>query len=99
MACSVSRVTLADCLLKMNRYLALDLGAESGRAMLGTLHNDRLELEELHRFPNTPVRLPTGLYWDTLRLFHEIRHALAVCGRQRQGPPARPFLLTPRVDF
>src|SRR5260370_3616444 len=83
MACSVSRVTLADCLLKMNRYLALDLGAESGRAMLGTLHNARLELEELHRFPNTPVRLPTGLYWDTLRLFHEIRHALAVCGRQR----------------
>jgi rhamnulokinase len=65
------------------RFLAIDLGAESGRAMLGTLADGRLTLEELHRFPNTPVRLPTGLYWDTLRLFHEIRHALGVCGRER----------------
>ncbi len=31
-----------------------------------------VELTELHRFANTPVQLPTGLYWDTLRLFHEI---------------------------
>jgi rhamnulokinase len=53
-------------------YLALDLGAESGRAMLATLADHKIHLEELHRFPNTPVRLPTGLYWDTLRLFHEI---------------------------
>jgi rhamnulokinase len=68
----------------MNRFLAIDLGAESGRAMLGTLEGGKLALEELHRFPNVPVRLPTGLYWDTLRLFHEIRHALAICGRQRK---------------
>ncbi len=68
----------------MNRFLAIDLGAETGRAMLGTLESGRLALEELHRFPNTPVRLPTGLYWDTLRLFHEIRHALLICGRERK---------------
>src|SRR5260370_28630596 len=68
----------------MNRFLAIDLGAESGRAILGTLENGRLTLEELHRFQNTPVRLPTGLYWDTLRLFHEIRHALAICGQERK---------------
>jgi rhamnulokinase len=67
-----------------HKFLAIDLGAESGRAVLGTLENGRLALEELHRFPNTPVRLPTGLYWDTLRLFHEIRHALAICGRERK---------------
>lgn len=53
------------------RYLAIDLGAESGRAMLANLKNRKLELHELHRFANTPVRLPTGLYWDTLRIFHE----------------------------
>ena len=53
-------------------YLALDLGAESGRAMLAHLAGGKVELAELHRFANTPVRLPTGLYWDTLRLFHEI---------------------------
>jgi len=68
----------------MNRFLAIDLGAESGRAILGTLDAGKLTLEELHRFPNTPVRLPTGLYWDVLRLFHEIRHALSICGRERK---------------
>jgi rhamnulokinase len=68
----------------MNRFLAIDLGAESGRAMLGSLEDGRLALEELHRFPNTPVRVPTGLYWDTLRLFQEIRHSLAICGRERK---------------
>jgi rhamnulokinase len=68
----------------MNRFLAIDLGAESGRAILGTLDAGQLTLEELHRFPNTPVRLPTGLYWDVLRLFHEIRHALSICGRERK---------------
>jgi rhamnulokinase len=68
----------------MSRFLAIDLGAETGRAILGTLEGGRLTLEELHRFPNTPVRLPTGLYWDTLRLFHEIRHALLICGRERK---------------
>jgi rhamnulokinase len=68
----------------MKRFLAIDLGAESGRAMLGTLEGGHLTLEELHRFPNTPVRLPAGLYWDTLRLFHEIRQALQICGRERK---------------
>lgn len=53
-------------------YLALDLGAESGRAMLARVEQGKLELSELHRFANTPVQLPTGLYWDTLRLIHEI---------------------------
>ncbi|MBV8864590.1 MAG: rhamnulokinase [Acidobacteriaceae bacterium] len=53
------------------RYLALDLGAESGRAILAHLAQHRVELTEVHRFPNVPVRLPSGLYWDTLRLFHE----------------------------
>jgi rhamnulokinase len=68
----------------MNRFLGIDLGAESGRAMLGILDGGMLSLEELHRFPNTPVQLPTGLYWDTLRLFQEIRHSLAICGRERK---------------
>ncbi len=68
----------------MKHYLAFDLGAESGRAMLGSISEHALELEELHRFPNVPVRLPTGLYWDTLRLFHEIRRGLAIAGRERK---------------
>ncbi|MBV9155010.1 MAG: rhamnulokinase, partial [Acidobacteriaceae bacterium] len=63
------------------RYLALDLGAESGRAILAQLDENRVELSELHRFPNTPVQLPTGLYWDTLRLFHEICEGIRAAGK------------------
>jgi len=68
----------------MSRYLAFDLGAESGRAMLGSLEGGRLTLEELHRFPNTPVTVFSSIYWDTLRLWHEMQHALALAGRERK---------------
>lgn len=67
----------------MSHYLALDLGAESGRAILGSLSAGKLALEELHRFSNQPVRLPDGLYWDSFRLFHEIREGLRIAGRNR----------------
>ncbi len=66
----------------MNRhYLALDLGAESGRAMLGELGGGVIKLHELHRFANIPVQLPTGLYWDSLRLFHEICEGIRIASR------------------
>ncbi|MCP5110395.1 MAG: rhamnulokinase [bacterium] len=68
----------------MNHFLALDLGAESGRAIRGSIADGKLELEELHRFQNTPVRIPTGLYWDTFRLWHEILAGMAVAGRERK---------------
>jgi rhamnulokinase len=63
------------------RFLALDLGAESGRAILAELARGRIELHELHRFANTPVQLPSGLYWDTLRLFHEICEGIRIAAR------------------
>jgi rhamnulokinase len=69
----------------MNRsYLALDIGAESGRAILATLAAHKLELKELHRFPNLPVRLPTGLYWDTLGLFREMCTGLREAAKQTE---------------
>lgn len=68
----------------MKHYLAIDLGAESGRAMLGTIDGGKLVLEELHRFANTPVRVPTGLHWDTFRLFHEMLEGLRIAGRERK---------------
>ena len=55
-----------------SRYVAVDLGAESGRVMVGTLLDGRLVLDEVHRFANIPVRTPDGLHWDVLRLYHEI---------------------------
>ncbi len=72
------------CGYSMSRYLAFDLGAESGRATLGTLEGQKLTLEELHRFPNTPVRVFSALFWDTLRLWQEIRDGLSVAGRERR---------------
>ncbi len=58
------------------KYLAIDLGADSGRAMLGSLSSERLRLEEIHRFPNQPVMVRGTLYWDVLRLWHEIQTGL-----------------------
>ncbi len=70
------------------QYIAIDLGAESGRVILGAVERGRLQLEDLHRFHNQPVRLPTGLYWDTLRLWHEIVQGLTIAGRERKLRPA-----------
>jgi rhamnulokinase len=57
-------------------YLALDLGAESGRGLLGRFDGHCLELEEIHRFANTPVKMLDTLYWDLPWLFREIKVAL-----------------------
>jgi rhamnulokinase len=62
-------------------FLAVDLGAESGRAVLGRFDGERIALAELHRFPNGPVRLPSGLHWDVLRIWSEIQHGLALAGK------------------
>jgi rhamnulokinase len=80
-------------------YVAVDLGAESGRVILGVLAAERLQLEPLHRFLNEPVRLPTGLYWDTLRLWHEILTGLGIAGRERKLAVAGIGVDTWGVDF
>ncbi len=72
-------------MLKTLSILALDLGAESGRAMLGRFDGQRLRLTEIHRFPNGPVHLPDGLHWDVLRLWSEIRHGLALALREHKA--------------
>jgi rhamnulokinase len=59
------------------RVAAVDLGAESGRVMTGSLHGDRIELQDTHRFANTPLRSPEGLHWNLSRLFAEIAGGLA----------------------
>ena len=55
----------------MPDYGAIDLGATSGRVFAGALRDGRVELRELHRFENRPVRLPGGLHWNLLTLFAE----------------------------
>lgn len=58
-------------------YLAFDLGAESGRAIVGTFRGGVLGLDEICRFANEPVRSNGRLQWDVLRLWLEIQRGLA----------------------
>jgi len=60
----------------MNQFLAFDLGAESGRAMLGRLRAGVLDLTEVYRFANEPVREHQSLHWDLLRLWLEMQRAM-----------------------
>ncbi len=64
------------------KLLAFDLGAESGRAILGHFDGEHLALEEMHRFANSPVRLFDRLYWNPLGLFAEMKKGLGLCARQ-----------------
>ena len=58
------------------RFAAIDLGASSGRVVVGTVGDGILELDEVHRFWNGPVRLPEGYRWDVLHLWREILEGL-----------------------
>ena len=59
--------------MKRHNYLALDIGAESGRAILGTLENKFLTLTETHRFPNLPIQINNTLHWDVAQIWSEIK--------------------------
>ena len=72
--------------LKDSTVLAFDLGATSGRAILGRLGGGNLELREIHRFPNEPVRYNGELHWDMPRLWREVQAGLHAASRG--GPVA-----------
>ena len=57
----------------MKRILSFDFGASSGRAMLATLNNGKIEMKEIHRFSNDTGIVRGTMYWDVLRLFFEIK--------------------------
>ena len=69
---------------RTKKYAALDLGAESGRTVIGSFNGSKLSLDVAHRFANDPVKLPNGLHWNALRQFSEIKigigHAVAQAG-------------------
>ncbi len=63
-------------------YLAIDLGAESGRVMAGLWNGKTVRLDEIHRFPNGPVCVGDSLRWDVLRLWAEIQNGLALAAKK-----------------
>ncbi len=66
-----------------HKFLAIDLGAESGRGIVVTLKDHVAGMEEIHRWPNRPVRMGGTLYWDFPYLFAEVLASLRICAEQR----------------
>ncbi|MFJ5273345.1 rhamnulokinase family protein [Streptomyces sp. NPDC088358] len=62
-------------------FAAVDLGASSGRVMVGRVGPEALDLTEAHRFPNRPVRVPEGLRWDVLALYAGVLDGLRAAGQ------------------
>ena len=66
--------------MSVKSFAAVDLGASSGRVMLGRVGADALDLVEAHRFPNQPVRVGSTLHWDVLSLYQGVLDGLRAVG-------------------
>ena len=76
------------------QFAAADLGASSGRVVVGRVGPDQLELTDVHRFANNPVRLPTGYHWDILDLYRNV-----LDGLRKAGPVASIGIDSWAVDY
>ncbi|MBQ0124993.1 MAG: rhamnulokinase, partial [Clostridiales bacterium] len=65
--------------MKNIKMLAIDLGASSGRGIVGSFDGNKITLSENHRFPNEPVMAAGQFTWDILRIYHEIKNSLRKC--------------------
>ncbi len=72
--------------MSVSRHLAIDLGAESGRAVVGILDGDRLSIIEGHRFPNEPLRLFGHLHWNLYALLEEVKKSMRLAGSEGPAP-------------
>jgi rhamnulokinase len=75
-------------MVNRKKLLAIDLGAESGRAVLGLFDGQRLDLEVVHRFANGPVRTLDSMHWDVLRLYGEMLLAMRRTAAEHGGADA-----------
>src|SRR5262245_21920644 len=64
------------------KILAFDLGAESGRGLLGRFDGRKLSLDVLHRFSNGPVQTLDTLHWDVLRLYGKMQVGMRKAAEQ-----------------
>jgi rhamnulokinase len=85
--------------MKTQCYLAIDIGAESGRVIAGLWNGRKIKLEEIHRFANGAVSLGATIRWDILRLWSEIQHGLALAGSKYKGQIVSVGADTWGVDF
>lgn len=82
-----------------SHFVAFDLGAESGRTILGTLQDQRLSMQELSRFPNGMINVLGHLHWDVFRLFEEMKKGLQLCASESINKPESISVDTWGVDF
>ncbi len=82
-----------------NHFLAFDLGASSGRAILGTIENSRLHLTETHRFTNQMQRINGHYFWNIFSLFQELKTGLTKCIHEFGIQPESIAVDTWGVDF
>ncbi|MHA1569549.1 MAG: rhamnulokinase [Alphaproteobacteria bacterium] len=80
-------------------HLAFDLGAGSGRVLLGLLQDDRLTVRELYRFPNEMLPIREHLHWDLFGLFKQIKEGLRLCAHEIDISPTSVGVDTWGVDF
>ncbi|AKJ64743.1 rhamnulokinase [Kiritimatiella glycovorans] len=80
-------------------YLALDIGASSGRALIGRYDGSKLSLEEVHRFDNGPHRVLDTLHWDVLAIFDHIKLGIRAGAAQTSGELVSMGVDTWGVDF
>lgn len=69
-----------------HQLFALDLGATSGRSIIGTLEGGKLELQELTRFPNTIIRVQNKCYWDIYTLYEALKEGLCAAASKELKP-------------
>lgn len=82
-----------------NSYLAIDIGAESGRLILGTIVNERLSLKEIHRFPNGMLSILGKYHWNIGQLYSEILAGLEICAKVEKVQPNSIGIDTWGVDY
>lgn len=70
----------------LNYYLAIDIGASSGRHMLGHLEDGKMVLEEIYRFPNGMKKVDGALCWDVEKLFFHIKKGMKICKAEGKIP-------------
>ncbi len=80
-------------------FLAVDMGASSGRHVLGRFDGSRLQLEEVYRFENGPVELPGRLHWDLLGLWSHVLQGMRAAAAQAGGGVSSVGVDTWGVDF
>lgn len=85
--------------MSKNHFLAFDLGASSGRAMLGSLENGKLQLTEIHRFKNQMTRIHGSYYWNIYKLFDELKAGLKKCISEFNVQPTSIGVDTWGVDY